>query len=226
MRIPSPSVLRHWRPAAISLGLLLSVGCSGGSGDASNNFGYPVGEIKFQDDAPSNTTVAESITSLMFTRPAGGEVSLQDFVKEKTVVLVVTRGNTNPICPYCSTQTARLIGAYDDFVQRGVEIVVVYPVESAADSPALDKFLAASLEKLNDPHRPVPFPVLLDVELHAIDQLGIRKNLSKPATYIIDRTGEVKYAYVGNHLADRPSVSALLKQLDQLTTPAGDAVAQ
>ena len=118
----------RWRLAAIGLVLLASVGCSNGtgggsSGDASNNFGYPIGEIKFQDEAPANTTVAESITSLMFTRPAGGEVSLQDFVKEKTVVLVITRGNTTPICPYCSTQTARLIGAYDDFVQRGVEIV-------------------------------------------------------------------------------------------------------
>jgi peroxiredoxin len=213
------------RLAAIGLLLLFSSGCFDQSQSTTTNSGYPIGEIHFKDDAPANTTVAESITSLIFTRPEGGEVSLQDFVKEKTVVLVVTRGNTNPICPYCSTQTARLISAYDDFVERGVEIVVVYPVESAAHSQALDKFLASSLEKLSDPNRPVPFPVLLDVELHAIDQLGIRKNLSKPATYIIDRTGEVRYAYVGNHLADRPSVQALLKQLDQLSGAAGDATA-
>jgi peroxiredoxin len=215
--------MRRWRLAAIGLGLLFSSGCFDQSPSAATNSGYAIGEIHFKDDAPSNTTVAESITSLSFTRPEGGTVSLQDFVREKTVVLVVTRGNTNPICPYCSTQTARLISAYDEFVQRGVEIVVVYPVESAAHSQALDKFLAKSLEQLSDPHRPVPFPVLLDVELHAIDQLGIRKNLSKPATYIIDRTGEVRYAYVGNHLADRPSVQALLKQLDQLVASGGEA---
>jgi peroxiredoxin len=65
----------------------------------------------------------------------------------------------------------------------------------------------------------VPFPVLLDVQLQAVDQLGIRKDLSKPATYIVDRTGEVRYAYVGNHLADRPSVQAVLQQLDQFAKP-------
>lgn len=215
------------RPTSLLLMLLLSAGCgrSASTGAPAANSGYAVGEINFLDDAPPNTQVEQPITSLSFTRPDGAEVSLQDFVGQKTVVLVITRGNSGAICPYCSTQTARLVAAYDEFAARGAEVVVVYPVEKAADSPHLDAFLAASRTILNDPNRPIPFPVLLDVELHAIDQLGIRKNLSKPATYIIDRAGEVRYAYVGGHLADRPSVKALLKQLDQLPAPAGATAA-
>lgn len=189
----------------------------GGSYGYGSYGGYGDVQISFLDEAPANATVEAGITSLTFTRPDGTPVSLQDFVGQKTVVLVITRGNTGAICPYCSTQTARLIGAYDDFVQRGAEVLVVYPVEAAEDGKTLDAFLTASRNKLSDPNRPVPFPVLLDVQLQAIDQLGIRKDLSKPATYIIDRTGEVRYAYVGSHLADRPSVAALLKQLDQLS---------
>ena len=62
----------------------------------------------------------------------------------------------------------------------------------------------------------VPFPVLLDVALKGVDALGIRKDLSKPATYILDAQGRLQFAYVGNTLADRPSVQALLEQLDKI----------
>lgn len=221
-----------WRRELIVICLAsLAGGCSGdqtpspassSGGRASSAYddygGYGPGELEiaFLDDAPANATLEDGITSLEFTQPDGEQVSLQDFVGDKDVVLVVTRGNTGAICPYCSTQTARLIKSYDEFVQRGAQVVVVYPVEAESDSSKLDAFLSASRDKLEDPNRPVPFPVLLDVELQAINQLGIRKNLSKPATYIVDRSGEVRYAYVGGHLADRPSVAALLKQLDQL----------
>ena len=54
------------------------------------------------------------------------------------------------------------------------------------------------------------------IDLTAVDALGIRADLSKPATYILDKQGEVRFAYVGRDLADRPSVKALLDQLDQI----------
>ena len=58
------------------------------------------------------------------------------------------------------------------------------------------------------------------VELKAVDHLGIRKDLSKPATYILDKQGQTRFAYVGDSLADRPSVKALLEQLDALNKEA------
>ena len=66
----------------------------------------------------------------------------------------------------------------------------------------------------------IPFPIVLDVELKAVNQLGIRKDLSKPATYILDKQGQTRFAYVGDSLADRPSVKALLDQLDALNKDA------
>ena len=56
----------------------------------------------------------------------------------------------------------------------------------------------------------------VDVELKVVDQLGIRKNLSKPATYILDKEGNVRFAYVGQGVEDRPSVDAIIQQLKQL----------
>ncbi|MFO1094751.1 MAG: redoxin domain-containing protein [Planctomycetaceae bacterium] len=182
---------------------------------------YSNGEIKFLDSAPANTAPVPGISALTFTKPDGTPTKLQEFLGKKYVVLVVTRGNTAYVCPYCSTQTARLISAYDEFAQRGAEVVLVYPVEAASDSTRLEAFLSNVRGQLGDPNRPVPFPVVLDVQLQAVDQLGIRRDLSKPATYIIDPTGEVRYAYVGSHLADRPSVKAVLQQLDQLESGKG-----
>ena len=177
---------------------------------------YAPGEIQFLDDVQTNAELDEGVASLGFVDPDGNAVSLAELARVRPVVLVITRGNTTPICPYCSTQTARLIADYNQFVERGVEVVVVYPVAAAADVAHLDGFLANVRRLLNDPNRKVPFPVWFDIELKAVDQLGIRKDLSKPATYIIDQTGQVRFAYVGAHLADRPSNQALLEQIDQL----------
>ena len=63
--------------------------------------------------------------------------------------------------------------------------------------------------------------VVLDIELKAVDSLGIRKDLSKPATYILDKAGHVRFAYVGKSLSDRPSIKAILKQLDTLKEEPG-----
>lgn len=182
---------------------------------------YGAGEIKFLDAAQSNVPLDPGVADLSFVTPDGRETSLKELSGERDVVLVVTRGNTNPICPYCSTQTARLISSYDQFTQRGAEVVVIYPVQTDADKGRLDEYLQVARSKLEDPNRPVPFPVLLDVELKSVDKLGIRKDLSKPAAYIVDRGGHVRFAYVGSHLADRPSAEALLTQLDALKTGAG-----
>jgi peroxiredoxin len=184
---------------------------------------YTPGEIKFLDSVQSNAEPDQGVASLDFIDRDGRPVSLSDLTSLKPVVLVITRGNTTPICPYCSTQTARLIADYDQFTQRGAEVVVVYPVAATSDVEHLDVFLANVRTLLGDPNRQVPFPVWFDIELKAVDQLGIRKDLSKPATYIIDHAGQVRFAYVGAHLADRPSNTALLAQIDQLPIAADAA---
>jgi len=181
---------------------------------------YSAGEIQFLDTALSNAPLDAGLTSISFITPEGQERKIEDLAQEKNLVVVVTRGNTTPICPYCSTQTARLITGYQDFVKRGAEIVVVYPVSTGSDSARLNEFLTDVRGRLTDARQPVPFPVLLDVELKGVDRLGIRKDLSKPATYIVDRQGQVRYAYVGEHLADRPATAAILKELDGLAPAA------
>ena len=184
---------------------------------------YNVGEIVFLDDVVSNAEAEPEIVEIAFQDVDGKEHPVREYVQDRHVVLVVTRGNTNPVCPYCTTQTARLINRYDDITSRGAEVLVVYPVQSPNDKEQLNTFLSSTKEKLDDPKQAVPFPVLFDIELKGVTELGIRQDLSKPATYLIDRDGVVRFAYVGAHRADRPSVEALIKELDRLPQPSSES---
>ncbi|MFN0198537.1 MAG: peroxiredoxin family protein [Planctomycetaceae bacterium] len=203
-----------------SILLLLCVGVTG-CGDSlpgSKSAYSDVGDdgIIFKDEVVSNVPLESKLNDLKFIKPDGQEQSLSDLFTRDHLILVITRGYAGSICPYCSSQTSRLIHNYQKFADRNAEVVVVYPLEKPADTPRLDEFLKAVQERTTPPVQKVPFPVLLDVELKAVDHLGIRASLSRPATYILDKSGQIRFAYVGATLADRPSVKALLDQLDQL----------
>ena len=66
----------------------------------------------------------------------------------------------------------------------------------------------------------VPFPIALDKDFAATDYFDIHSKLAHPSTHLIDKQGNVQFAYVGNDMtADRPSgpsVKAMLQRLDQL----------
>lgn len=121
------------------------------------------------------------------------------------------------VCVYCATQTARIAANYSQFQDRDAEVVVVFPVQKQNDSKHLAEFEEAVARQ--EGSGKIPFPLAVDLELKAVDRLGIRKDLSKPATYILDRDGRVQFAYVGSSLADRPSVKAMLDQLDAINKP-------
>jgi alkyl hydroperoxide reductase subunit AhpC len=103
-----------------------------------------------------------------------------------------------------------LIANYDAFVERNTEVLLVFP--GAKDQ--ISSFRQASLE-LTDATS-FPFPVLLDEDLSVVNRLGIASDLANPSTFIIDRLGQVRYSYVGKYTSDRPSIKAMLLQLDGL----------
>ncbi len=183
---------------------------------------------KFVDQADSNTPIDGcDVGSLQFTDINGQPTDLTQFLGKKNVVVVVTRGNTSGgggagyyrnICLYCATQTSRLITNYESFRERDAEVVVVFPLKQLEDRGSLAD-LREAIRREGTAEEP-PFPLVLDVELQAVDQLGIRADLSKPATYIVDKQGQVKFAYVGANMIDRPSVQSMLDQLAAINADA------
>ena len=63
---------------------------------------------------------------------------------------------------------------------------------------------------------PPPYRVFYDPDLSLVTQLGIQGDLASPTTIIVDEQGIVRYAYVGEHRADRPATKDLIKQIEGL----------
>ena len=216
----------NWQSRLMIWAVLLLAGCGKeseppvGSIGVTGNYLEDYRSIQFKDDVQSNVAADGSIADLTFTDINGNEASLKDYLGKKHVVLVVTRGFNGSVCLYCATQTSRLLTSYAKFSERDAEVIVVFPVVTPDDSVRNRDFAVSVKEKLDTPVGTIPFPIVLDVELKAVDHLGIRKDLSKPATYILDKQGQTRFAYVGDSLADRPSVQALLDQLDALNKDA------
>lgn len=172
-------------------------------------------DMVFKDDVESNVEVPEGLDGLTFVDTAGNRVALQAYLGQKNVILVFTEGFAGMLCPFCMTQTSRLVANYDKFAALETEILVVYPGER----DHLEEFVEAAKTTGKTQVDRVPFPIVLDQKMTAVDYFDIRSKLAHPSTYVIDKAGNVLLAYVGADMsADRPSVKALL----QAVTPAGD----
>lgn len=193
---------------------LLMFGCGYGGLFPSDSDGRA--EIRFKDDAVANASPGDAILNLQFVDPSGKTVRPRDLIAKHNLVLVFVRGYNGSICPYCSAYTSGLISNFKAIAQRDTDVLLVYPITKPDESQRLDEFLRATFRLSSPPAGQTPFPVVLDIGLKAVDALGIRKDLAKPATYILDKQGQVRFAYVGSTLSDRPSIKAILKLLDAL----------
>ncbi|WP_218933317.1 peroxiredoxin family protein [Rubripirellula lacrimiformis] len=167
-------------------------------------------KIEFTDHVKSNREDDGSIAGLSFIDTQGNDVTVGQYKGKKHVLLVFTRGFNGSLCPYCTTQTSRLIANYDEFKRRDTEILLVYP----GSKDQLPQFLDAT--RRSPTASAFPFPVLLDEDLVAVKKLQISAHLAFPSTFLIDRDGNVRLSYVGASPSDRPSIKALLEQVDQL----------
>lgn len=156
--------------------------------------------------------IPEGLDGLVFVDTDNQRVALEDYIGRKNVVLVFTEGFAGMLCPFCKAQTSRLVANYDKFEDLDTEILVVYP--GARDH--LDEFLEAARTTAAGQVERVPFPIVLDEDLTATQFFEIQSNLAHPSTYVIDKLGKVRFAYVGDDMsADRPSVKALLTKLEE-----------
>lgn len=170
-------------------------------------------DMKFKDSIESNVEVPGSIKDLVFTNKDGGTIKLADYLGRKNIILVFTEGFNGMLCPFCKTQTSRLVANYEKFQDRDCEVIVVYP----GPEDHLDEFIEAALKTEKAQVDEVPFPIVLDKNFAATTFFDIHSKLAHPSTYLIDKQGNVKFAYVGTDMtADRPSVKALLNRLDNL----------
>jgi peroxiredoxin len=203
-------------------GLLVALaGCGGSSSKApgySYSYGTPdlaavAGQFHDQD---ANRTVKGEQVPLKFIDIDGTPVDLASYRGKSNVVLVVLKGMPQfpggVFCPGCLAQVNALTANHEEFKKREAEILMVFP----GPTEKLPEFLTTAKVDGSGGNPRVPFALLLDKDLRAVDLLGIRGDLAKPSTYILDRKGNAVFAFVGETTTDRPSVKALLAQLDKV----------
>jgi peroxiredoxin len=65
----------------------------------------------------------------------------------------------------------------------------------------------------------VRFKLISDVDRRIIKLFGVRhpkQGIARPATFIIDKRGLIRYRYVGKDFSDRPPITGLLQALKWL----------
>ncbi|MGA4841081.1 peroxiredoxin-like family protein [Streptomyces sp. G45] len=168
-----------------------------------------------------------------FTLPSatGAPVSLDGLLAEGPVVLTFYRGAW---CPFCNLALRALQEHHDAVAARGARLVAVSPqVPDASLSFAEKQGLA--FDVLSDVGCDVAkqFGIAFDLgdELAALyEALGLGlaetgagngRTLPLPATYVIDRSGVIRWAFVAADYALRAEPEDVLAALDALDAPEG-----
>lgn len=143
----------------------------------------------------------------------GGEVSLSKEVAKGSVVLVVLRGFPGYQCPVCNRQVRELLNQAKSFSDAKVRVLLVYPGPAALVKDKAQEFAV-------NKQMPAHFDLLLDPDYEFTNSYGLRwdapKETAYPSTFVIDRSGVVRFAKVSQTHGGRASAAEILEALQTI----------
>ncbi|MBY8867016.1 peroxiredoxin-like family protein [Streptomyces sennicomposti] len=163
-----------------------------------------------------------------FTLPSatGHPVALDGLLAEGPVVLTFYRGAW---CPYCNLALRALQQRHGEFAERGARLVAVSP-QVPDESLSLAEKHALAFDVLSDLGSDTAgqYGLAFDLpdDLAAVyDRFGFdlqrvngghARTLPLPATYVIDRAGTIRWAFVDPDYTQRAEPADILDALDAL----------
>jgi len=180
----------------------------------------------FAQEAPEGLFINSKAPDFKATDQSGNEVRLKDLLKKGKVVLLFYRGNW---CPHCNRYLKKLEDSLSLIKEKGATVVAI--------TAELPEGIARTVGKTS-----AEFPILHDENLKImkayeveylvpentitryrnsgikLDEINGNKNgnyLPIPATYIIDKEGNIIYRHFQEDYKKRPSVKELLDQLSK-----------
>lgn len=159
----------------------------------------------------TNQTTQHQAPDFTLLDERGEPVRLAELLGRGPILLLFYRGDW---CSYCNAQLAGYALRHRELEALGAQVLAI----SVDGTPGA----AALKTKLR-----FPFPVLSDPTHAVIDQYGgiearLRQGIAigKPATYVLDRAGAIRWSYVGEDFADRPLVEEVVDQVRQAAVDA------
>lgn len=183
---------------------------------------FSLGQL-FGQEAPEGLFLNSKAPDFKAKDQDGNEVRLKDLLKKGKVVLVFYRGQW---CPYCNKYLQRLEDSLSLIKEKGATLVAVTPELPENISKTVEKTKAEypvlhdeglKIMKAYDVEFEVPENVLTRYRNAGIkidENNGKNGNfLPIPATYIIDKEGNITYRFFNPDYKKRPSVQEILANL-------------
>jgi methyl-accepting chemotaxis protein len=133
--------------------------------------------------------------------------SLQDYLSKGPVLLAFHRGTW---CPNCRRKFGELAQHSREYVARGMQVVTVV----AQTSDAVRRYVEDA---------GLPFNILIDESRDVLKAYGVWHrlgldawNIARPALFVIDRSGNIRYSFVSQHQDEFPTHEDIMKEIDKL----------
>lgn len=136
----------------------------------------------------------------------GQIVRLVDYRGVQPVVLAFTRIFTERhYCPLCYPHIKAMNQAYEQFLQRGVEVLMITSTDEWQS-----RIVAEDLQ--------LQMPLLSDASCQTfrLYQLGQALGAPLPGQFIVDRAGRIRFRHLFSFLDPNASVEQLLAAIDQI----------
>jgi peroxiredoxin Q/BCP len=169
-------------------------------------------------DKPTPSDVAPPAIGTMapdFTlnTPEGEAVTLSKLSAKSPVVLIVLRGWPGYQCPICTKQVGQFVAKSKELEKAGATLLLVYPGPS-------EELKAHAEEFRTGKNLPANFHFVIDPDYVFTNQYHLRWNekneTAYPSTFIVDKTGTIRYAHTSHTHGDRTSPEMVLEELGKL----------
>jgi peroxiredoxin len=175
-------------------------------------------------------TAGTAAPDFVFDTPWQKKLKLSEFTGKKTTVLMFLRYMG---CPICQMKIAELRKTFGEFEKRKVNLLVVLQSAPANVSAVISEkempfvIVCDPKERIFTLYGVKPGSIFGYVTPTTIvraikaTRLGFRHGKYEgnekqlPATFIIDKSRKVKYAYYGKNVADVPKTEKLLAEIDR-----------
>jgi peroxiredoxin Q/BCP len=143
----------------------------------------------------------------------GQKLTLSTELKSGPVVVIVGRGWVGYQCPFCNRQFGDFLKAAGEIQAAGARVVWIYPgpaedVQKRAEEFAPGRPFPANFRFVLDPN--YVFTLAYDLRWDAPQETAY------PSTFVIDRTGIVRYALVSRAHGGRSTAADVIAELRKI----------
>lgn len=135
-----------------------------------------------------------------------GKKSMDDDVWNRPVFLCFTRIFTEKVyCPLCHPHLMALNAHYDEFVQRGADVLVITSTDERQSEQVVSD-LGLKMPLLSDP----------SCRVFRMYRVGQALGAPLPAQFLVDSTGKIRFRHLFSFLEPNASVERMLVALDRI----------